>query len=143
MYGWRSSDASDHDISLWYSHIGVVATAVGLMKTMGGNFGGLTIFGGMANPLTELNVDGDEGVLELPRSENALGRFTKPAARILGPRRQRASTAPSECRTSCERVSDARCLLLMEPSGVGLNAGVEGEEGPEEGTGDWGEKRWP
>ena len=112
LYGSRSDGASDQDISLWYSHIGVVATAVGLMKTMGGNFGGLMILGGETNALTEQNVDGDEGVLELLRSGSVSGRRTNPAARILGPRRRRASTAPSECRTSCERVKDARCLPL-------------------------------
>ena len=57
-----------------------------------------------------------------------LGKLTKPAARILGPTSQRASSAPSEWRTSWERVSEARCLLFREPSVVVDVAGEVGED---------------
>lgn len=64
------------------------------MKTMGGNFVGLMILGDETNALTEQDVNGDEGVLELLCSGSVSGRHMHPTVCILGPRRQRASTAP-------------------------------------------------
>ena len=100
---------------------------------MGGKLGGAL---GVCRTwaLTEEKAEDEDGVLgqlKLEREPSVLGRFTKPAALILGPRRERASTAPSECRTSWESVRDARWLLVIEPSGVRDAAGVEGEDGAE------------
>ena len=107
---------------------------VGLRKTMGGKFGGSLGVGGN-RALTE-NCEGvGEDAPMLPwsdRGPSVWGRFTKPAALILGPMSERASMAPSECFVSCDRVSCARCrppLLEDELDGVG---GVAGEEGTEE-----------
>ena len=107
---------------------------------MGGKLGGAL---GVCRTwaLTEEKAEDEDGVLgqlKLEREPSVLGRFTKPAALILGPMRERASMAPSECLVSCERVSCARCrgpLLEDELDGVG---GVAGEEATEEpGVSGW------
>lgn len=103
---------------------------------MGGKRGGELGMGGTWE-LTDGNVYGADGVLGQLRSlrePRVLGRLTKPAALIWGPRRERASRAPSECLTSWESESAARCLPDSEREEE--VAGVEGVEGTEEGE-DW------
>ena len=110
------------------------------MKRMGGKLGGAL---GVCRTwaLTEEKAEDEDGVLgqlKLEREPSVLGRFTKPAALILGPRRERASTAPSECRTSWESVREARLRARYEePSETAGLEGVEGDDGIE-----FGERRW-
>lgn len=75
------------------------------------------------------------GKLRSEREPRVFGRFTKPAALILGPRRERAFIAPSECLATCESVREARALPSeSEHSELGV-AGLEGEDV----AGEWGE----
>ena len=67
------------------------------------------------------------------REPSVFGRFTNPAALIFGPRSERASTAPSECLTTCERVRVARPFpSCNEHSEAGDVAGVVWTEGMDE-----------
>lgn len=116
--------------------MGVVVTADGLTKTMGGKVGGSLGVGGKW-ALTEEGVL-DEKVIS-DREPRVFGRFTNPAALIFGPRRKRASMAPSECLTTWERVREARPLRDW-----GEHSEVEdvGGEGWDEGMDEAGDKRW-